>query len=156
MDGAKRIIEILSEKNESLQSCVFGNSKIFYKPRQAKILMDIRIEAEYNATVKVQSFIRRANAYNNIYLKYREAREEIRYFLKQDFENDNLDVDDFEGAINEAIKLGMKGWKEVKEGGNIIELVRQRQSVALRLKTLLGNWSGTEGAAALGVSIYLH
>ena len=56
--------------------------------------------------------------------------------------NDNLDVDDFEAAINEAIKLGMKGWKEVKEGGNIIELVRQETISSSAFKDIAGELVG--------------
>ena len=60
-----------------------------------------------------------------------------------------VDIDAFEKCINRALRYGRKGWKEVKEGNAINVLVRQRQSVGLRLKNLLANWA-KEGAAALG------
>ncbi len=148
-DGAQQIIQKLSNNSTALNSCIFGKTKIFYKPIHAKLLMELRIQAEYNATVKVQSFIRKINAYNNVYLKYVNLREELRAYLKKDFEKDAVDIDAFEGIINRALMLGRKGWKEVKEGNALIILVRQRQSVALRLKNLLANWAN-EGAAALG------
>ena len=148
-DGARQIIDKLSESDSQLNEIVFGKSKIFYKPSQAKILTKMRIEAEYTATVKVQSFIRQIIAYKNVYLKYVKIRNKLRSYLKLNFEKVVVDIDAFEKCINRALRYGRKGWKEVKEGNAIIVLVRQRQSVGLRLKNLLANWA-KEGAAALG------
>ena len=55
-DGARQIIDKLSESDSQLNEIVFGKSKIFYKPSQAKILTKMRIEAEYTATVESTKF----------------------------------------------------------------------------------------------------